>query len=103
VAIAGLEDGPAFRSVRNGALTDQRLSDRGVARTIKRRAAAVGFNGEIVAGHSLRRGFATTAFRAGVAEHSIMRQGNWRSTAAMRGYIREGEMFVSDPTAKLGL
>jgi len=53
--------------------------------------------------HSLRSGFATTAARAGVAEHKIMRQGRWNTSQAMRGYIQEGELFVDNPSAKLGL
>jgi hypothetical protein len=31
-----------------------------------------------------------------------MRQGRWTTSAAMRGYIREGELFVNNPSAKLG-
>jgi len=57
---------------------------------------------EMFSGHSLRRGFATTAARAGVAEHKIMRQGRWTTSQAMRGDIREGELFVDNPSAKLG-
>jgi hypothetical protein len=48
-------------------------------------------------------GFATTAARAGVAEHRIVRQGRWTTSKAMRGYIQEGELFVDNPSAKLGL
>jgi len=38
-----------------------------------------------------------------VAEHKIMRQGRWTTSQAMRGYIQEGELFVDNPSAKLGL
>ena len=54
-------------------------------------------------GHSLRSGFATTAARTGVAEHKIMRQSRWTTSQAMRGDIREGELFVDNLSAKLGL
>ena len=70
---------------------------------VKRRAGAAGYAPELFSGHSLRSGFATTAARAGVAEHRIMRQGRWTTSQAMRGYIHEGELFVDNPSAKLGL
>jgi hypothetical protein len=72
-------------------------------RLVKRRASAAGYAPELFSGHSLRAGFATTAARAGVAEHRIMRQGRWRTSQAMRGHIQEGELFVDNPSAKLGL
>ena len=32
-----------------------------------------------------------------------MRQGRWTTSQAMRGHIQEGELFVDNPSAKLGL
>jgi hypothetical protein len=32
-----------------------------------------------------------------------MRQGRWTTSQAMRGYIQEGELFVDNPAAKLGM
>ena len=103
VETAGIEDGPAFRNLRNGRVTAERLSGGGIARMVKRRAEAAGFAPELFSGHSLRSGFATTAARAGVAEHKIMRQGRWTTSQARRGYSQEGELFVDSPSAKLGL
>jgi site-specific recombinase XerD len=103
VEAAGLVDGPAFRQLGNGRVTDKRIAGDGIARMVKRRATAAGLDPEMFSGHSLRSGFATTAARAGVAEYKIMRQGRWTTSQAMRGYIREGELFVDNPSAKLGL
>jgi integrase len=103
VEAAQLVDGPAFRQLGNGRVTTKRIAGDGIARMLKRRATAAGLDPELFSGHSLRSGFATTAARAGVAEHKIMRQGRWTTSAAMRGYIREGELFVDNPSAKLGL
>jgi integrase len=103
VEAAQLVDGPAFRQLGNGRVTDKRIAGDGIARMLKRRATAAGLDPELFSGHLLRSGFATTAARAGVAEHKIMRQGRWTTSAAMRGYIREGELFVDNPSAKLGL
>lgn len=103
VEAAQFESGPAFIGLRHGAVTKQRLTGGGVARVIKRRATDAGLDAALFSGHSLRRGFATTAFRRGVAEHRIMQQGRWSTTQAMRGYIAEGELFVDNPSAELGL
>jgi site-specific recombinase XerD len=43
--------------------------------------------------HSLRRGLASGAARAGASFESIKRQGGWRSDATVREYIEEGQYF----------
>jgi site-specific recombinase XerD len=100
---SGVKDGPAFRRLSHGRLMPERISGDGIARMVKRRAKAAGYAPELFSGHSLRSGFATTAARAGVAEHRIMRQGRWTTSQAMRGYIQQGGLFVDNPSAKLGL
>ncbi len=97
---SGIDDGAAFRRLSH---TAERLAGDGIARMVKRRTKAAGYAPELFSGHSLRTGFATTAARAGVAEHRIMRQGRWKTTRAMRSYIQEGQLFVDNPSAKLGL
>jgi hypothetical protein len=96
-----LKGGPAFRRLLHDRITPDRIAGDGIARMVKRRASAAGYAPELFSGHSLRAGFATTAARAGVAEHRIMRA-RWRTSQAMRGYIQEGELFVDNPSAKLG-
>ncbi len=103
VDASGISDGPAFRQVGSGRVTAKAIAGDGIARMVKRRATAAGLDPNMFSGHSLRSGFATTAARAGVSEHKIMRQGRWTTSQAMRGYIREGELFVDNPSAKLGL
>jgi site-specific recombinase XerD len=100
---SSLEGGAAFRRLSHGRVTADRIAGDGIARMVKRRAKAAGYAPEFFSGHSLRSGFATTAARAGVAEHRIMRQGRWTTSQAMRGYIQEGELFIDNPSAKLGL
>lgn len=78
------------------------LSARSVARIVAARADAAGLLGHW-AGHSLRRGFATTAYATGSSELALMRHGRWRSTSAMRGYIDEGTVWSDNPTRRLGL
>lgn len=100
---SGVGDGPAFRRLSHSRITLERIAGDGIARMVKRRAKAAGYAPEFFSGHSLRSGFATTAARAGVAEHRIMRRGRWTTSQAMQGYIRDGELFVDNPSAKLGL
>jgi integrase len=78
------------------------LSARAIARIIAGRADAAGLPGHW-SGHSLRRGFATTAYAAGTAEVALMRHGRWRSSSAMRSYIDEGTVWSDNPTRTLGL
>lgn len=102
---AELDDGPAFRGVtRHGEVRPGRLTAGSVARVVQRRVAAVGLDPAEFGGHSLRSGFATAAARAGAADRSIMRQGRWRSSASLDGYVRAGRLFDRDnPSGAVGL
>jgi len=75
LAAATIKDGPIFRAVdRFGRVQPGRLSDKGVARTVKRWAAKAGLDPTRYAGHSLRAGLATSAAAAGVDERKIAAQ-----------------------------
>jgi integrase len=54
-------------------------------------------------GHSLRAGFATTAARAGVAEHLGMEQGGWKKSDTWKKYIRESNKWKNNAANQLGL
>jgi site-specific recombinase XerD len=104
LAASGITEGAAFRGItRHGRISARRLSDQAVADVVKERVHAVGLDATTFAGHSLRAGFATEAFGQGVPEFSVMRHGRWKSASAMRGYIREGELWRDNAAAKLGL
>ena len=82
----------------HGRPVGQRLSPQGVALVVKRHMAALGYRSIDFAGHSLRRGHATTASRNGASERTIMRTTGHTSTATLRGYVEEGELF-KDPAS----
>jgi site-specific recombinase XerD len=104
ITAAGMEAGPAFRSVdRHGRVSRGRMNAGSVARLIKRAADAAGLEPASYAGHSLRAGFATQAFLNGAAEVSIMRQTRHKSLNTLRKYIRDRSLFRDNPAAKLGL
>jgi integrase len=91
---AGIRQGPLFRSVtKSGQVWNDRLSDRAVARAVKRYAAAAQLNPAEVAGHSLRAGLATAAAMAGKSERAIMQQTGHKSVTTVRRYIRDGNLF----------
>jgi integrase len=91
---AGISEGPVFRSLRRGGIvTDQRLSPQAVAEIVKRHAAAVGLDIDDFAGHSLRAGFITTAYRKGAKLLSIMDVSRHVDIDTVKGYVRRDEAF----------
>jgi len=99
-----IDTGALFRPIdRHGRLGAERLSDRAVAIVVKRTAQAVGLDPNLVAGHSLRSGMATSAARAGATEAEIMSQTGHKSLPVLRRYIRRGSLFRDNAAAMLGL
>jgi site-specific recombinase XerD len=88
IDVAGIDTGPVFRSIsRAGTISPERLSDRRVARIIKRHVQRLGYDPDDFAGHSLRRGFATEAARALAPERTIARTTRHTSTIGLDPYI----------------
>jgi len=104
LAVAGFVDGPLFVGLTpQGGLRPTALGDRMVAHVVKRRCRAVGIDPSGVAGHSLRRGFATAAARAKKPDRMIKRHGRWKSTAMLERYIEDGTRWDDNATIGLGL
>jgi len=96
--------GPGFLRVnRHGQIIRQRLSAEAVAIVVKRWAGRIGYQEQEFAGHSLRSGLATAAAIAGKSERAIMNQTGHRSTATVRRYIRDGNLFRENAAEGLGL
>jgi integrase len=99
----GITEGAVLRRVdRHGRILDP-LSPQGVAIVVKRHMAALGYPISDFAGHSLRRGHATTAARNGASERTIMRTTGHTSTQTVRGYIDDAELFTDPASSYLGL
>ena len=64
---------------------------------------AAGVDAALVGGHPLGGGLATSAARNGAPEDTVMRQGRWTTSAALRGYRRGGGLGVPTPSATWGL
>lgn len=74
-----------------------------MAIVVKRHMGRLGYSASDFAGHSLRRGMATTAARNGASERTIMRTTGHTSTATVRGYIEDSELFTDPASGYLGL
>jgi site-specific recombinase XerD len=110
---AGLTDGPVFRRIdrhrKLGAVatgrgdSDGRLTGQAVALIVARAAERAGLDGSW-SGHSLRRGFATEARRAGNDIEVIGRHGGWKDgSRALYRYIQEGDRWNDNPLTKMAL
>jgi site-specific recombinase XerD len=101
---AQITSGPLFRPInRHKQVRDQRLTDKSVANIVKKYAEMIGLDGDDFAGHSLRRGFATSAAQHDVDERSIMKQTRHKSERMVRRYIAEGNIFKDNPLSKMKL
>jgi integrase len=110
-AAAGITEGPLFRRIwlppTRRKLGDGPLPapvvgstaiDAGtVARIIKRRAAAAGFERDGIGGHSLKRGALTTGMDRGVHPTRLKQLGRHKSYAVLDTYLELGDPFESHP------
>jgi integrase len=99
--LAAIGEGAVFRSVDRHGNVGAALSDRDVARIVKRTARAAGLDATSLAGHSLRAGLATAAAKAGRPAHTIMKQTRHKSVAMVVRYIRDAELFSDNAAAGL--
>lgn len=90
----GGPDRPLFCSIDQvGRLSGSPLQDRMVSRLMNQAAEAAGLPAGDYSGHSLRRGFATAAARAGVGLPDLMRATRHKSTQVAVGYIEEADRW----------
>ena len=102
IEAAQIRQGPLFRPLkRNHTLRDCQLSDKSVALIVKKYVKKAGLNAANFAGHSLRRGFATSAAQHDVDALSIMRQTRHKSEKMVHRYIEQGNMFKENPLNRM--
>lgn len=91
---AEIKTGYIFRSVFKGTVIARQISSQHINTLMKDMAKACRLpNAESYTGHSLRRGFATTASQKGASLSAIMRQGRWKHADTALGYMEEGQRF----------
>lgn len=102
LTISEIKKGPLFRPfTKSKKLRNSQLSDKSVALIVKKYADLAGLDSNDFAGHSLRRGFATSAAQHGVDERSIMQQTRHKSEKMVRRYIEQGNMFKNNALNKM--
>ncbi|WP_082631584.1 MULTISPECIES: site-specific integrase [Pseudomonas] len=100
---AQIEQGPLFRRIsRWGVLGEVALHEGSVNTILATRAEAAGLSYvPEMSSHSLRRGLATSAHRAGADFLEIKRQGGWRHDGTVHGYIEEARAFEENAAGSL--
>jgi integrase len=112
---AGIQPGtPLFRSVnKGGEISVDRLSDRSVARIIKKEVQACALAAgrsdveaselaELCSGHSLRAGYCTASAIAGMPEWKARRRSRHRSAETFAGYVRAAEEWTDSGLKGVG-
>jgi len=100
---AKIHNGSIFRSVNKwGQIGDSSLNAASVNSILVNCAKLSGL-GHLskISSHSLRRGMATSAYRAGASFRDIKRQGGWRFDGTVQGYIEEADQFKENAIAGL--
>ncbi|MBI4996790.1 MAG: tyrosine-type recombinase/integrase [Rhodocyclales bacterium] len=88
-SLTGITSGWLFRAVnRHDQVSDTPLTAQSVALVVKAAVARMGGDPSVVAGHSLRAGYVTTAVMSGHQPHQIKEQTGHRSDATLARYIR---------------
>lgn len=100
---AGISAGPLFRALSKwGQLGDGALHAGSINTILAQRATLAGLDYvPQLSSHSLRRGMATSAHRAGADFSDIKRQGGWRHDGTVQGYIEEAGRFERNAAASL--
>lgn len=90
---AGITEGPIFRSVDRHGRVGEALSDRSVARIVKKVLGAAGLDETLFAGHSLRAGFVTSALDSGADNFKVMNITRHADPKTLRIYDRRENGF----------
>ena len=95
LTLSGINTGAVFRSIsRREQIFSQALAPLTVNQILKKRAEEANVpDGHLLSAHSLRRGLATSAARAGAPLQAIMRAGRWKQTNTVMEYIEAVERF----------
>jgi site-specific recombinase XerD len=103
IKASSVSTGPLFRPIKWSKVQEVRLSDKAVARMVKRYGADIGLEASKFSGHSLRAGLVTSAIQAGVDPLDVQRHSGHASLDMLKRYIRDATVFRGNPTSKLGL
>ncbi|OGS95252.1 MAG: integrase [Gallionellales bacterium RBG_16_56_9] len=100
---AGIVSGPLFRPINKRGEVGAAVLHAGSVNTILEACAKLAQLDYVpqLSSHSLRRGMATSAYRAGANLRDIKRQGGWRHDGTVQGYIEEAGQFQENAAGNL--
>lgn len=100
---AGVASGPVFRSITKWRVVGADGLNPASVNAILASAAQLARLDYVpeLSSHSLRRGMATSAHRAGADFRDIKKQGGWRHDGTVQGYIEEAGLFESNAAGSL--
>ncbi|WP_229496648.1 site-specific integrase [Massilia polaris] len=100
---AGIAAGPVFRSVTKWGKAAGIALAVGSVNTVLADCATLAQLDYVpdLSSHSLRRGMATSAHRAGADFRDIKKQGGWRHDGTVQGYIEEAGLFEENAAGSL--
>lgn len=100
---ASIDGGAVFRSINKWEMVGERAIHPASINTILADCAALAGLDYVpdLSSHSLRRGMATSAYRAGADFRDIKRQGGWRHDGTVQGYIEEAGRFEENAARHL--
>jgi site-specific recombinase XerD len=102
LTVAEISDGAVFRRMRpNDKVGATRLSAASVALIVKEHAERAGLDPDLFSGHSLRRGFLTSAAESGATIWKMAEQSGHKSLDVLRKYVEEAELFDDHAGAHL--
>lgn len=101
--VSGIDTGAIFRRIDQWKrIGEQALHPNSVNKILAECAAAAGLDYvPEFSSHSLRRGMATSAYRAGASFRDIKRQGGWRFDGTVQGYIEDADQFKENAMQSL--
>jgi len=103
LSVSGVYTGAIFRRIDQWEhVGEQALHPNSVNKILTECAAAAGLDYvPEFSSHSLRRGMATSAYRAGASFRDIKRQGGWRFDGTVQGYIEDADQFKENAMQSL--
>jgi integrase len=101
--LANIAAGPVFRSISKWGVVASTALGVGSVNTILEGCAMLAKLDYVpdLSSHSLRRGMATSAHRAGADFRDIKKQGGWRHDGTVQGYIEEASRFEENAAGSL--
>jgi site-specific recombinase XerD len=101
---ARIESGPIFQAVdRWGNLSGAPITDNAAAQIVKNACTRAGLDSKAYAGHSLRRGFITTAARRGAKFDELRRHARHSNIQTTLRYIEAAGRFEDNLAGRIGL